>query len=112
MQRHPKDVPRAFARRVINLFSALPDTVEAQMIGQQLLRSSTFYGCQLQRSMRRSRKELLATLSMVVEAADEALFWLAAAIPQEKLVLDSEVLQELLVIFSASRKTAKNNLSQ
>ena len=109
---------KEFALRVINLFRALPNTVEAQIIGQQLLRSSTSLAANYRAAcVSRSRKEFLAKLSIVVEEADEALFWLeilgeVAILPKEKLRLISNELQELLFIFSASRKTAKNNLSQ
>ncbi|MEM9417053.1 MAG: four helix bundle protein [Bacteroidota bacterium] len=106
------------ALRVIKLFKALPNTAEAQLIGKQLLRSSTSLAANYRAAcVSRSRKEFLAKLSIVVEEADESLFWLeilgeAAILPQEKLRLIANELQELLFIFSASRKTAKNNLSQ
>ena len=109
---------KAFALRVINLFRALPDAVEAQIIGKQLLRSATSLAANYRAAcVSRSRKEFLAKLSIVVEEADEALFWLeilgeATILPKEKLVSISDELQELLFIFSASRKTAKNNLSR
>ena len=109
---------KGFAIRVINLFRALPDTVEAQLIGKQLLRSSTSIAANYRAAcVSRSKKEFLAKLSIVVEEADEALFWLeilgeAAIIPKERLALISDELQELLCIFSASRKTTKNNLAQ
>lgn len=35
---------REFALRIIRLYSALPKTVEAQVIGRQLLRSGTSVG--------------------------------------------------------------------
>ena len=114
LKKHTKDL----SLRVIKLFKALPGTVEAQIIGKQLLRSSTSLAANYRAAcVSRSRKEFLAKLSIVVEETDESLFWIeilgeAAILPSEKLKLISRELQELLFVFSASRKTAKNNLAQ
>ncbi|MEL6606843.1 MAG: four helix bundle protein [Bacteroidota bacterium] len=109
---------KALSLRVIKLFKALPSTVEAQIIGKLLLRSSTSLAANYRAAcVSRSRKEFLARLSIIVEKTDESLFWIeilgeAAILPSEKLKLISRELRELLFIFSASRKTAKNNLAQ
>jgi four helix bundle protein len=49
---------KMFALRIISLFKALPSTVEAQVIGKQVLRSGTSVGAQYREGMRvRSRAE-------------------------------------------------------
>ena len=63
---------KQFALRVIKLYQALPKTGEAQVIGNQLLRSATSVAANYRASCRaRSKKEFHSKLSIVVEEADE-----------------------------------------
>jgi len=63
----------------------------------------------------RSRREFVAKMGIVVEEADEAVFWLTFA-ASAKLTSVSEAAEalregrELLAIFTASAKTASSNL--
>ncbi len=45
-----KDRTKAFAVRIIKLFSSLPKTTEAQVLGKQILRSGTSVGAQYHES--------------------------------------------------------------
>jgi len=102
-----------FAQRVIKLFRALPRTQEARILGTQLLRSSTSIGANYRAACRgRSRAEFVAKLGIVLEEADETVFWLeliqeATIFPEGKLVGLCEEANELVSIFVSSIRTAK-----
>ena len=57
----PKDLrdrTKAFALRIVRMFSALPKTTEAQVLGKQLLRSGTSIGANYREAFRaRSKAE-------------------------------------------------------
>ena|SRR5450756_1864884 len=66
-----------FALRVPRLYRSLPRTEEARILGTQLLRSSTSIGANYRAACRgRSRAEFVAKLGIVLEEADETVFWL------------------------------------
>lgn len=104
---------KQFALRNIRLFKSLPKTEEAKIIGRQLLRSSTSIGANYRAACRaRSNEEFYSKLSIVVEEADETLFWMellteAEIIKPEKLSELIKEAHEILLIMSSSRKTAK-----
>ena len=107
---------RMFSLATIRLFKRIPRTIEAQIIGKQLLRSATSVTANYHAACRgRSTSEFIAKLSIVVEEADESLMWLemieeAAIYRGEEIMRLKQEARELLYIFSASRKSAKNNL--
>ena len=102
---------------VINLIKGLPYRIDTAVIGKQLIRSSTSVGANYRAALRaRSKAEFYAKLCIVVEEADETCYWLE--VMQRANVADAEQLQvlrreaEILTkIFSASRKTARQNLN-
>jgi four helix bundle protein len=109
---------KKFSLDIIKLFQRLPKTDEARIIGRQLLRSATSVGVNYRAVCRaRSDKEFFAKISIVVEEADESLFWLeileeSKIMPPDKLdYLKDEALQ-LVKIFSSSRKTAGSRLNK
>src|SRR5215468_7218168 len=66
-----------FAWRVIRMSQALPKTREANVILQQLLRSATGTAANYRAAGRsRSKAEFIAKLGVVIEEADETVFWL------------------------------------
>ena len=68
---------KAFAVRVVKLFQALPRSREAQVLGTQALRSGTSVAANYRAVCRaRSKAEFVATIGVVVEEADETVFWL------------------------------------
>ncbi len=115
---HPAEEMRertkAFALRVINVYRALPGRGEARVIGQQLLRSGTSVAANYRAACRaRFKPEFVAKLGVVLEEADETLFWLdllqsAGILPTKRLQLLTEEAAELVRIFSASRQTARS----
>jgi len=102
-----------FALRVLRLYRSLPRTQEARILGTQLLRSSTSIGANYRAACRgRSRAEFVAKLGIVLEEADETVFWLELL--QEGDVFSPEKLRglvreanERVSIFVSSVRTAK-----
>lgn len=105
---------KAFALAIIRLVSELPRTEVARVIGEQLLRASTAVGANYRAACRaRSSADFKAKLAIVEEEADESLYWLEllaeAGIPSGKSLLSLlKEADELLAIFTASRKTARS----
>lgn len=72
-----KQRTKTFVLRVIRLFQALQKTTEAAVIGKQLLRSGTSVAANYRAACRsRSNAEFYSKISIVIEEADESLFWL------------------------------------
>ena len=106
---------KQFAIRLVKLFRSLPKTEEARVIGKQVLRSGTSVAANYRAVWRaRSKAEFIAKIGLVVEEADETVFWLEllveTSIVQQNL-MDSLLHEanELLAIFAASQRTAKRN---
>ena len=98
----------------ILLFRTLPKTEEAKIIGRQLLRSSSSVGANYRAACRaRSKAEFHSKLSIVVEEADESLFWMEV-LTEAKIVSESQLsyladeASQILKIVSASRKTVSS----
>jgi four helix bundle protein len=68
---------KQFAIRIVKLFRSLPKTEEARVIGRQVLRSGTSVAANYRAVCRsRSKAEFIAKVGVVVEEADETVFWL------------------------------------
>ena len=94
---------------------ALSTSWEGRRIADQLFRAATSVGANHRAACRaRSRREFIAKLGLVVEEADESLFWLEfterAGLQQgPTLTRLQEEASELLRIFVASSRTAGDN---
>jgi four helix bundle protein len=105
---------KKFALQIISLCRSLPNNSEGWVIGKQLLRSGTSVAANYRAAGRaRSRAEFIAKIGIVVEEADEAVFWLELL--EESGTLSSQQMQllmkeacELLSIFSASYRTVRS----
>jgi four helix bundle protein len=112
-----QDRTKKFSLQIILFFRDFPKSVEAQILGKQLLRSATSVTANSRAACRaRSKREFIAKLSIAVEEADESLLWLelfeGSGIGQDERAKDlTQEAKELLYIFSSSRKSAINNLS-
>lgn len=108
-----KERTRRFALRVIQIWRALPRSEEARVIGKQLLRSGTSIGANYHAACRaRSKAEFVAKLGVVLEEADETVFWLgllreAGIFSDQKLKEIIREANELVAIFVSSMRTAK-----
>src|ERR1700709_1529427 len=117
------EFPEVFKKRTkkfvvdnIKFFRTLPKTEEAKIIGRQLLRSSSSVGANYRAACRaRSQAEFHAKLSIVVEEADESVFWMeilvdSKTIEQDKLLGLIGEANEILKVISSARKTVSQNL--
>jgi four helix bundle protein len=113
-----KDRTKRFALMVIRLCRIVKPSQEGRIITRQLLRSATSVAANYRAVCRsRSRADFVSKLGIVLEEADESLFWL-------ELLLDSGVVQsdqirtllreanELVSIFVASLRTVKGLKSE
>lgn len=104
---------KRFALRIIRLFQHLPRSTEAQVLGKQLLRCGTAIAANYRAVGRaRSKAEFVSKMGIVVEEADEAVFWIECLIESEIVKPDllADLLveaTELLAIFAASQRTAR-----
>ena len=106
---------KAFALRIVRLYSALPKTTESQVLGKQMLRSGTSVGAHYREAKRaRSAAEFVSKIEVGLQELEETIYWL-------ELLHDAEIIQpsflrgllkeaqELASIFVASAKTAKKS---
>lgn len=112
-----KERTRQFAIRIVNLFRSLPRTEEAHVLGRQVLRSGTGVGANYRAVCRaRSRSEFIAKLGVVLEEADETVFWLellieTGIVERSRLEPLRKEANELTSIFVVSRHTARSRVS-
>jgi len=67
---------KEFALRVVRLYSALPKTTEAQVMGKQVLRSGTSVGAQLREGKRsRSDAEMISKTEGALQELEETMYW-------------------------------------
>ena len=106
---------KTFALRIIRMFRSLPKTAESAIIGKQVLRSGTSVAANYRAVCRaRSKAAFTAKLGVVVEEADETVFWMellveSGIVSEEKIHSLMNEANELLAIFAASRQTARGN---
>ena len=109
-----RDRTKAFALRVIHMSDSLPRTRSGNVIGNQVLRSATGMAANYRAAGRsRSKAEFVAKIGVVIEEADETVFWLemlrdSGIVKPTKLDSLLDEANQLLAIFTASRRTAKS----
>jgi four helix bundle protein len=105
---------RAFSLRVVKLVQTLPKNMVADVLGKQVLRSATSIGANYRAACRgQSTAMFIAKLSIVVEEADETVYWLElirdAGLVEVKLLVDLiDEAEQILKIMASSRKTARH----
>lgn len=116
MQKDERDLDERtfqFARRAIRLFSALPKSTVAQVLGKQLLRSGTSVGANYREAERgRSRAEFIAIMGICLRELNETKYWLQLLdaeniFPNEKLEPLINETKELTAIFTTIIKRSK-----
>jgi four helix bundle protein len=104
---------KTFALRVLRLYAALPPRMDAQVLGQQLLRSGTSVGANYREAYRaRSNAEFVAKVGDSLKELDETAYWLelladAEIIPGERLASLLDECNQLISIFTTVAKKAK-----
>ncbi len=106
---------KAFALRIVRLYTALPNSTVAQVLGKQVLRSGTSVGAHYREASRaRSSAEFISKLEVALQELDETLYWLelleeGATVPSASLTNLKAEAEELIAIFVSSVKTAKHS---
>jgi len=103
-----------FALRVVRLYSALPKTTEAQVLGKQVLRSGTSVGAHLREGKRsRSDAEMISKTEGALQELEETAYWLELL--ADSGIVEAELLSnliretdELTAILVTSAKTLKS----
>lgn len=108
---------KKFAVRIVKLYNSLPYRGAAQVLGKQLLRCRTSVAANYGAACRgRSRAEWISKIGIVVEEADETVFW-------SEMLVDCEVVSEtrlsdllkeaheLSALFTASPSAARRKQS-
>ena len=113
-----KDRTKKFALRIMRMYSSLPRSMEAQVLGKQILRSGTSVGANYREaSQGRSKAEFIAKMGDCLKELEETTYWFQLLIegnilPENKL---SDLLQEskeLTAIFVTIIKKTKTNLKK
>ncbi|WP_240622681.1 four helix bundle protein [Flavobacterium crocinum] len=102
---------------IIELAEKMPNTNVIRSIANQIVRSGTSVGANYRAVCRaRSDREFVAKMNIVLEEADETLFWLE--IIKEKMWIAKSELEtiwkegnELTAIFVSSLKTVNNRIN-
>lgn len=95
-----------FALRIVRLYTSLPKSTEAQVLGKQVLRSGTSVGAQYREGNRaKSDPDMVNKFESVLQELDETDFWLdllvrAEIVPAKKLESLIKETNELLAIFT------------
>lgn len=110
-----KERTKQFAVEVVKFCRGLPKTREANIFNHQLIRCSSSVASNYRAACRaRSAKEFYAKLCIVVEEADECIFWLEMleATNEEKMGIETLKKEgiEILSIAATSRKTTGKRL--
>ena len=109
-----RDRTKRFALRVIRLFTALPKTDEARVIGKQLLRSGTSVAANYREACRaRSEPELIAKLGITEQELDESLLWMellveSNIVPAARMEELRDEVEELIKMTVTAIKTLKS----
>jgi len=108
-----RDRTKRFALLVIRCCHAIPRNEESRIICRQLLRSATSVAANYRAVCRaRSSADFISKMGIVLEEADESLFWLellveSGVVAHEKLGHLLKESDELVSIFVASLRTVK-----
>jgi four helix bundle protein len=104
---------KAFALRIVRLYSSLPESTEAQVLGKQVLRSGTSVGAHYREATRaRSQAEFVSKIEGGLQELEETVYWLELLI-EAGIVKESNLQDllheatELISILVSSVKTAK-----
>ena len=118
MQPEENDLRRRtkeFGLQIIRMFSGLPNTTEAQVLGKQVLRSGTSVGANYREAYRaRSRAEFIAKCGDSLRELEETAYWLELLVdgriaPAGNLLAVRHECDELIAIFVTILKSSKGS---
>jgi four helix bundle protein len=108
---------KAFALRIVNMYSALPHSRPAEVMAHQALRSGTSVGAHCREAFRsRSTAEVISKLEVALQELDETAYWLellieAQIVSPRRLQPLLQEIDELTAIFVTSVRTMKRQRS-
>jgi four helix bundle protein len=111
-----KERTKQFAIRIIRLYSALPKTTEAQVIGKQVLHSGTSVGAHFREATRaRSGAEFVSKVEGGLQELEESAYWLellaeSGVVKETRLSSLQSEINELTAILVTCAKNAKQKL--
>src|SRR6266508_765102 len=120
MQTEEKDLrdrTKHFALSIIRMFSMIPKSTEAQILGKQMLRSGTSVGANYREAYRgRSKAEFVAKCGDSLRELEETAYWLellvdGKIVPPDKLSAVRQECDELTAIFVTILKRSTESLS-
>lgn len=104
---------KAFALRILRLYSSLPRKAEAQVLGKQVLRSGTSFGAHYREAKRaRSNAEFVSKMECGLQELEETVYWMEL-LAESKIIEPTRLqallkeAEELTAIFVSSVKTVK-----
>lgn len=105
---------KCFALDAIQLYSVLPKTTVAQVLGKQFLRSATSVGAHYREAQRaKSTPDFVSKIEGALQELDEAAYWIELLVEsgnmdgQQYDVRRAEI-EELIAIFVTIAKSAKS----
>jgi four helix bundle protein len=107
-----------FALRIIKLYTSLPKSTEAQVLGKQVLRSGTSIGAHYREGYRaKSDADIVNKFETALQELDETDYWLellvkAQILPAQKVELLRKETSELLAIFTTIVTKIKNRMKK
>src|SRR5688572_10306695 len=109
---------KQFALDIIQLYSGLPKTTAAQVLGKQLLRSSTSVGAQFREANRaKSDLDFISKIEGALQELDETSYWLELL--DESQTVASKTIQailaetdELISVFVTIAKSTKQKIGK
>ena len=113
-EREFKKRTKQLGLRVIKFVETLPNTTTGNVIGRQLVRSSTSVGANYRAACRaKSKADMIAKLGIVEEENDETLYWLellieAGLVPETRLSDLMNETDEIVAMTVSSIKTLRN----
>jgi len=106
-----------FSHNAVDLALELPNTYLGNHIKGQLIRCSTSVAANYRAAcLAQSKKSFVAKLSIVIEEADESIFWIEFSIKRKLLLKERAKIsfleaKELTSIFVSSRKTINTQIN-
>ena len=105
----------SFSVTVLRLIDRFQRGTAANVVGHQLAKSATSVGANYRAACSaRSKAEFIAKLQIVVEEAEETVYWLDVIARADLLAVDVRTIRseanELLAIFASSLRTARVHL--
>jgi len=113
-----KDRTKLFALRIIRMYSSMPKSTEAKILGTQVLRSGTSVGANYREaSQGRSKAEFVAKMGDCLKELEETTYWFELLIEggilsKNKLSGLIQESKELTAIFVTIIKNTKNGIKK